>query len=185
MEPLLPNKFNAAVINDAIAAGSDNDATLTATCWAAQNSSRDAIKATKLAGDILNNKNDKSGHHDQFHIWWREKVGKDFTFPDTSNTQFQSHCLASAALIMDHDQFIAYLEYAKGRKDKVRFSHMEQNLWKALHDVPTRTEFAVMALYSQAISHPYMKTICGDPPLNALDLGPLNKKIWFIYGPYH
>ena len=178
---LLPNKFNAAVINDAIAAGSDNDSTSTATCCAIQNSSRGAIKATKqskLAGDILNNKkNDKSGHHDQFRIWWQEKVGTDFTFPDTSNTQFQSHCLALAALIMDHEHFIAYLEYAKLRKDKVRFSHMEQNLWKALHDIPICTEFAVMALYSQAVSHPYMKTIHGDPTLNALDLGPLNQKI--------
>ena len=142
-----------------------------------QNSSRGAIKATKLAGDILNNKNDKSGHHDQFRIWWREKVGTDFTLPDTSNTWFQSHCLASAALIMDHEHFIAYLEYAKLRKDKVCFSHMEQNLWKALHDIPICTEFAVMALYSQAVSHPYMKTIHGDPTLNALDLGPLNQKI--------
>jgi hypothetical protein len=72
LEPpiLLPNKFNAAVINYAMAAGSDNDATLTATCRAVQNSPRGAIKATKLAGDILNNKNDKSGHHNQFHIWW-------------------------------------------------------------------------------------------------------------------
>ena len=179
LEPpiLLPNKFNAAVINDGIHAGSDNDATSTAARRAVQNSSRGATKATKLAGDILNNKNDKSGHHDQFRIWWKDKVGTDFTFPDTSNTRFQSHCLASAALIMDHEQFIAYLEYAKLRKDKVRFSHMEQNLWKALHDIPTRTEFAVLALYSQAVSHPYMKAIRGDPTLNALDLGPLNQKI--------
>ena len=54
---------------------------------------------------------------------------------------------------------------------------MEQNLWKALHDIPTQTEFAVLALYSQAVSHPYMKEIRGDPTLNALDLGPLHKKI--------
>ena len=116
-------------------------------------------------------------NHDQFRIWWKEKVGTNFTFPDTSNTRFQSHCLASAALIMYHNQFVKYLEYAKLKKDKVRFSHMEQNMWKALHDVPTRMEFAVMALYSQAVSHPYMMTIRGDPTLNALDLGPLNKKI--------
>ena len=178
LEPpiLLPNKFNAAVINDAIHTG-DNDTASTAAHQAIQNSSRGAIKATKLAGDILNNKNDKSGHHDQFRIWWQKKVGTNFTFPDTSNTQFQSHCLASAALIMDHDHFVEYLNYAKLRKDKVQFNHMEQNLWKALHDIPTRTEFAVMALYSQAVSHPYMKAIHGDPTLNALDLGPLNKKI--------
>ena len=129
LEPpiLLPNKFNATVINDAIHTG-DNDTASTATHQAIQKSSRGAIKAIKLAGDILNNKNDKSGHHDQFRIWWQKKVGTNFTFPDTSNTQFQSHCLASAALIMDHDHFVKYLNYAKLRKDKVQFNHMEQNL---------------------------------------------------------
>ena len=62
LEPpiLLPNKFNAAAINDATNAGSDDDATSTAARRAVQNSSRGAIKATKIAGDILNNKNDKS-----------------------------------------------------------------------------------------------------------------------------
>ena len=88
LEPpiLLPNKFNSAVINDALNADSDNDATSTAAHQAVLNSSRGAIKAAKLSGEILNNKNDKWGHHDQFHIWWQEKVGTDFTFPDTSNT---------------------------------------------------------------------------------------------------
>jgi len=179
LEPpiLLPNKFNAAVINDNIHEGGNNDASSTAARRAIQNSSRGAIKATKLAGDILNNKNDKSGHHDQFRLWWKKKVGTDFTFPDTSNTRFQSHCQAAAALIMYHDYFVEYLEYAKLRKDKMQFNHMEQNLWNALHDIPTQTEFAVLALYSQAVSHPYMKEIRGDPALNALYLGPLNKKI--------
>ena len=54
---------------------------------------------------------------------------------------------------------------------------MEKNLVNALNDIPTRTELAVLALYAQAVSHPYMKTIREDPDLNALDLGPLNKKI--------
>jgi len=54
---------------------------------------------------------------------------------------------------------------------------MEQNLVKALNDIPTRTELAVLALYAQAVSHPYMKAIRENPDTNALDLGPLNKKI--------
>ena len=39
-----------------------------------------AIKASKIAGDILNNKNDKSGHHDQFCSWWSEGDGTNFPF---------------------------------------------------------------------------------------------------------
>ena len=53
----------------------------------------------------------------------------------------------------------------------------KKNLVNALNDIPTRTELAVLALYAQAVSHPYMKTIREDSSLNALDLGPLNKKI--------
>ena len=54
---------------------------------------------------------------------------------------------------------------------------MEKNLVNALNDIPTRTELAVLALYAQAVSHPYMRTIREDPDLNTLNLGPLNKKI--------
>ncbi|KAF8805252.1 hypothetical protein BYT27DRAFT_7019940, partial [Phlegmacium glaucopus] len=133
------------------------------------------IKATKLAGDILNNKNDKSGHHDQFRTWWETKVGRKFTLPDTSNTHFQSHCEAAAALTFvtltrHHNKFVEYLKYAKDKKERAHYSHMEENLWKALHDIPTRTELAVLALYSQAVSHPYMRAIRKDASLNALNL---------------
>jgi hypothetical protein len=176
LEPpvLLPNKFNEAIIQEA-AKEDKNDSE--AAQRAVKNSSQGGIKATKLAGDILNNKNDKSGHHDQFHTWWETKVGKKFTFPDTSNTHFQSHCEAAAALTLHHDKFVEYLKYAKDKKERARYSHMEENLWKALHDIPTRTELAVLALYSQAVSHPYMRAIRKDASLNALNLGPLHKKI--------
>ncbi|KAF8800549.1 hypothetical protein BYT27DRAFT_7245559 [Phlegmacium glaucopus] len=94
-----------------------------------------------------------------------------------SNTHFQSHCEAAAALTLHHDKFVEYLKYAKDKKERARYSHMEENLWKALHDIPTRTELAVLALYSQAVSHPYMRAIQKDASLNALNLGPLHKKI--------
>ncbi|KAF8956376.1 hypothetical protein BDZ97DRAFT_1907224 [Flammula alnicola] len=150
---LLPNKINAAIIQDKDKSTGDNVSD--AARRAVKNSQCGAIKASKIAGDILNNKNDKTGHHDQFCIWWKEKLETNFTFPDTLNTRFQSHCEAAAV-------------------------HMEENLVKALNDVPTRTELAVLALYTQAVSHPYMKAIREDPTTNALDLGPLNKKIEFF-----
>ncbi|KAF8808386.1 hypothetical protein BYT27DRAFT_7232639 [Phlegmacium glaucopus] len=176
LEPpvLLPNKFNEDIIQEA-AKEDKNDSE--AAQRAVKNSSQGGIKATKLAGDILNNKNDKSGHHDQFRTWWKTKVGKKFTFPDTSNTHFQSHCEAAAALTLHLDKFVEYLKYAKDKKERARYSHMEENLWKALHDIPTRTELAVLALYSQAVSHHYMRAIQKDASLNALNLGPLHKKI--------
>ena len=32
------------------------------------------VKAAQLAGEIFNNKNDKKGHHDSFHWWWKANV---------------------------------------------------------------------------------------------------------------
>ena len=170
---LLPNKINAAIIQDQATGDTESDASR----QAIKNSQCGAIKAAKIAGDILNNKNDKSGHHDQFRIWWKEKVGTDFTFPDTSNNRFQSYCEAAAVLTVYCDHLLEYLKYAEQKKDKMCYSHMEQNLVKALNDIPTRTELAVLALYAQAVSHPYMKAICENPDTNALDLGLSNKKI--------
>jgi hypothetical protein len=168
---LLPNKTNAAIIEDKTADASES------VKQAVLNSSCGAIKTTKIAGDILNNKNDKSGHHDQFRIWWKARHGTDFTFPRTSNNRFQSNCEAAAVLTVYREDILEYLKYAEQKKAKVRYSHMEKNLVKALNDIPTRTELAVLALYAQAVSHPYMKAIREDPTTNALDLGPLNQKI--------
>jgi hypothetical protein len=58
---------------------------------------------------------------------------------------------------------------------------MESNLWKALHDPATLSELAVLALYGEAISYPYVKAIRSKSDLgemqNMLDLGPLHKKV--------
>ena len=58
---------------------------------------------------------------------------------------------------------------------------MEANLWKALHDPATLSELAILALYGEAISYPYVKAICtttdSEEKQNMLDLGPLHKKV--------
>ena len=58
---------------------------------------------------------------------------------------------------------------------------MEANLWKALHDPATLSELAILALYGEAVSYPYVKAIhttseSGEKQ-NMLDLGPLHKKV--------
>ena len=136
-------------------------------------------KTAKLAGDILNNKDDKKGHHDNFRWWWRANVDEAFTFPDTSNNRFQSHCKAAAALIQHHSQFVKFLEYVKEKKKTMRFSHMEENLWKGLHCTATKTELAALALYGQAISLPYTKYIhqAHADKVNMLNLGDYHKSV--------
>jgi hypothetical protein len=75
--------------------------------------------------------------------------------------------------------FIDFLAYIRDKKNIMRFSHMEENLWAALHDTATLTELAVLALYAQAVTHPYMRVIRGSAKkkTNMLDLGPMHHKI--------
>lgn len=53
---------------------------------------------------------------------------------------------------------------------------MEKNLWDALHCQATLTELAVLALYAQSVSHPYMYTILGEQN-SMLDMGPFHHKV--------
>ncbi len=173
---LLANRDNAAVLKDCLP---DSDTVTPAQERALEKSTRGGVKATNLAGGIFNNKNDKKGHHDNFRWWWEEKYGKIFTFPDTSNNRFQSHCKAAAALIQHLSSFIMFLEYAKEKKQVMRFSNMEENLWKALHCTATKTELAALALYGLAISQPYTKYMrwAHAQNINMLDLGDYHKLV--------
>jgi len=177
---LLANRDNAAII-DGVA--SEDDVETAAQAQAFEKTSHGAIKAAQLAGAIFNNKFDKKGHHDTFQWWWAAHVGMEFTFPDTSNNQFQSYCEASAVLLLHLQHFIEFLEYIREKKQTSQFSHMEENLWNALHCTATLTEFAVLALYGQAVSHPYMCEIrsASEKRSICLILDHCTKKCIFTY----
>ena len=54
------------------------------------------------------------------------------------------------------------LEQVRDAKVKPGFNHVEANVYKALHDVPTITELAAMALYGLAVSWPYLDIVRGN-----------------------
>jgi len=56
---------------------------------------------------------------------------------------------------------------------------METNLFKALNCEKTHTEFAVLAIYAEAISYSYMWSIRAGVHKgeNALDLGPFHTRV--------
>jgi hypothetical protein len=74
------------------------------------------------------------------------------------------------------DVFIEFLEHLCINKQNSQLNHMEQNLWNALHCEATLAKFAVLAIYAESVSYPYMKSICTsrDKHQNMLDLGPLH-----------
>ena len=57
---------------------------------------------------------------------------------------------------------------------------MESNLWNALHCTSTITELAVLAIYAEAISYPYVKAIrtSDSKKQNMLDLGPFHSRVY-------
>ncbi|TEB18430.1 hypothetical protein FA13DRAFT_1758601 [Coprinellus micaceus] len=103
------------------------------------------IKCAQLAGAVLNNKLDKKGHHDLFRWWWKKVVNKAFTFPDTSNTRSRSYCEVAIELIVHLDRFKEFLSFIQAKKGTHQWSHMEQNLWDALHDTPTLCELLLLS----------------------------------------
>jgi hypothetical protein len=134
----------------------------------------------QIAGALLNHKDDKKGHHDIFRYWWWEHMGTPFTFPDTSNNRFQSYCDAAAALLLYGNQFLEFLETLRINKQNSHLNRMEQNFSKALQCDFTKSELAVLSLYAEAVSYPYMKSIrtSDEANQNMLDLGPLHSRVY-------
>ena len=56
---------------------------------------------------------------------------------------------------------------------------MEANIFNGLHDSPTITELAVLAIYGQAISRPYMRAVrtAQAKGENGLELGTLQRRV--------
>ncbi|KAI0661679.1 hypothetical protein C8Q70DRAFT_966523 [Cubamyces menziesii] len=169
---LLMNQHNAAA-----AAFGPSDAQVRAEAV----SSSGGVKLTSLAGALFNHKDDKKGQQDTTRIFFEasEAVGAAVAFPDTSNTRYQSHCEAAAELIVHLPLYIDFLSALRDKKNNRTFNHLEENVWNGLHDIPTLTELCVLALYSQAISHPYLREVRGPDQLSAniLDLGPLHDRV--------
>jgi hypothetical protein len=138
-----------------------------------------AMKTTSLAGAIFNHKDDKKGHHDVWMDYIEDKLGHLVSFPDTSNTRYQTYCLGACCLILYLPCFVEFLEQVRDKKDSGLFNHMEQNVYRALQDIPTITELCVLAIYSQIISAPYMRSVRGPghDTTNLLDMGPLHDKV--------
>jgi hypothetical protein len=137
------------------------------------------VKAANLAGALFNHKDDKKGQQDTLRIFFESVIGYMIRFPDTSNTRYQSHCEAAAVLLVYLPLFLEFLELVRNKKETGTFNHMEQNVYKALRDIPTLTELCVLVLYAQAISHPYMRQVRGpgQEKTNILTLGPLHEKV--------
>ena len=138
---------------------------------------RGAIKLTRLVGALVNHKDDKKGYHDLFRHFCRAVIHHEVNFPDTSNTRYQCYCNAATELIVNRDLYTEFLGFIEYSKMTPGLNHLEQNILAGLSDLPTRTELAVLSLYSQAISIPYICHVRGSPTTNHLDLAPFHDQL--------
>lgn len=137
------------------------------------------VKLTSLAGAVFAHKDKKKGQQDSLRYWIESCVGYMIRFPDTSNTRYQSHCEAAAELLVRLHFYRDYLEVVRDLKESGTWTNIEKNVYDGLHDIPTLTELAVLVLYSQAVSHPYMRLVRGSEAAstNLLDLGPVHERV--------
>ncbi|KAL5482559.1 hypothetical protein ACEPAI_9153 [Sanghuangporus weigelae] len=137
------------------------------------------IRTGNLMRKYFRNKDKKKGQQDTFKNHGKHTLGRTVSYPDTLNTCYSSY-LEAVAVTIAHPQFyIGYLEDVRDRKINRRFNHLESNIYKVLQDKSTLTKLAVLALYQEAVSHSYILAVRGkeNKPKNALDLGPLHKKV--------
>ncbi|KAI0070925.1 hypothetical protein K474DRAFT_1701902 [Panus rudis PR-1116 ss-1] len=136
-----------------------------------------AVKLVQLCGLVFNHHDDKKGQQDTYRNYYEEKLSYIVQFPETSNTRFQSHCVAACELLVHLPLYISFLDLVRDKKEKRSFNNIEHNIYQGLHDPSTLTELAVLALYAQAISHPYMRVVRGHGHWNALKLGPFHHSL--------
>ncbi|THU79303.1 hypothetical protein K435DRAFT_621812, partial [Dendrothele bispora CBS 962.96] len=178
---LLANKSNAAILHNIFEPGRNLDKLSEVERKAFEESTRGGVKAMDLAGALFNHKDDKKGQGDIHVNHFKQLFGKNHRrFPDTSNTRFGSHGLAACEVIRHLDAYVDYIKtdipYSKTNPSR---TNIEINLLRALEDVATVTELSAMVLYTNVISHPYMRVVRGPgtEETNALDLGPLHAEL--------
>ncbi|KAI0819139.1 hypothetical protein BC628DRAFT_1506680 [Trametes gibbosa] len=160
---LLANKENASTLRDvsldtiAAAASLLSTEDLTAAeLRALESSTRGGVKLASLAGALFNHKDNKKGHHDTYAFYFQEIV-------------------AAAELLVNRHHYLRFLEVVRDRKEHPGFNHMEENVYRALQDIPSLTELAVLALYGQSVSHHYLRT--ARVQQNGLKLGMFHQQL--------
>jgi len=146
---------------------------------ASEVSTAGGVKLTSLAGAVFANKDLKKGQQDTLQVALQDGIGYMVQFPSMSGTHYGSHAEAVAELLVRLDFYKQFLDVVRDLKEKRNLTNIEQNIYDGLHDIPTLTELAVLVLYAQAITHPYMCAVQGPTTskMNLLDLSSLHDKV--------
>lgn len=64
-------------------------------------------------------------------------------------------------LISKVDFYLSFIDLVKHSKEKPTLTSLESDVEKGLKDIPTLTELAIMTLYREAVSQPYISIVRG------------------------
>lgn len=134
-------------------------------------------KLCSLTGAEFNYWDEKKGLHRLAGDWFQKHCGHAHVFPDTSNTRYCSYCKAAVELLIRCEYYIQFLQSLSGCK-KDGLNNMEANILAGLRDWPTLTELAILALYGQVVSVPYISYVQSYEG-NALNLGPFREQLMY------
>jgi hypothetical protein len=123
-------------------------------------SMRGGIRTTALAGTLFNNKKRYQDTHLN-HLMKQYGLKASHRFPDTRNVRFNTYEEGAGELLKYLDFYLEFLDLLKWWKNRPGRTNIKFNLNSALRDTPTLTELAVMVLYAQAITHPYLQLVRG------------------------
>ncbi|KIK80700.1 hypothetical protein PAXRUDRAFT_157974 [Paxillus rubicundulus Ve08.2h10] len=145
-----------------------------------QVSGHGAVKALDLTGIVFHHKDDKKGQQDSLHYYLEAQLGYFFPWPDTSNTQYQSHCDGASAWLIYHPLYTSYLEIVMDWKDSCTHTNIEQNVHQAFRCPKTAEEMACLSMWGNCVSHPYMQQVRGEfhDFSNSLNLSPLHAQLF-------
>ncbi|KAJ3873936.1 hypothetical protein F5051DRAFT_443773 [Lentinula edodes] len=142
---------------------------------------RGGVKLTELMGLLLKHNNSKKGQQDRHGIYFEahEHIGFFIRFPDTSNTRYQLHCDAAAEILVHLPVYREMLKFIRDEKVSGKFNHLEYNVYRALHNIPTLTELAghtlsLLAHLEKVRSNPEL--LCG--PNASYTTGSLDRQPW-------
>ncbi|KAJ1305890.1 hypothetical protein OPQ81_010610 [Rhizoctonia solani] len=134
------------------------------------------IKILDLLGALCHNKDEKKGYHSTVDAFFQNEFGYSKWFPATNHTRFGSYCDAAIEIVLHLETYKKLLKFLSGSRPSQKFMNIEENVFNGLHDIPTLTEIAVLALYAQAVGRPYMHHVRGGT-YNALNLGPFHNQV--------
>jgi len=122
---------------------------------------------------FLRNKHHEKGVQRGWNDYAIEIIGRSTPCPDAGRVRFHTTTGVCEFILANYHHLIAFMDLHYYSKKQPGFNNFEQNIYNALHDLPTLTDVAVLAVVHQTMSIPYASST-RDESLNAIDLGPLH-----------